>query len=219
MRKHVLSLAVILSLLITVGFTTSSRAEYVGAYLGLVSPHDSDLTSTIFGMGIFTGEFGFDTGITLGGKIGKLVPIPDTPCFWGAELDINYQSFNFESVTLLGTSASVQGDVSALFATGNLLVGYYGEAFRPYAGIGLGLASAEASIDFIGGVPIIDGTEDDTALSWQLLLGADFTINPMVSFFAEYRYAGANFEFVFPGEIDEVDYRTSLLYGGIKFNF
>lgn len=212
-------IVLVLAVVLFFAITPESRAEnYVAGYLGIAVPHESDTDFIVTGIGTFTGKVGFDAGFAIGGKMGTRIPLSDSPSFWGIELDVNAHFPDYTELIYAGYKYPAKGDVSVLFVTGNVLLGYQGEAFQPYAGGGIGLARADVELKTVDGVPI-NNKADDTALGWQILAGMDLPINPRLSFFVEYRYAGANVELVFPGETDEVNYRTSLFYGGLRHRF
>lgn len=197
MRKLTVAAAVIGVL----GFSSVSNAEsYVSAYLGMAIPHDADVSEP----GI-SGTIEFDSGFALGAKAGHW--FKDMPHF-GVQLDLNGHYPDLKSLSALGVTVPISGDVSVNSITANALLRMPEGKIRPYAGVGAGFFMAEIdSIDL--------GNEDDTAFGWQVLAGVDFDIAPKFSIFGEYKYSMADFTF---SGVD-VEYSASQIYGGVTYHF
>lgn len=200
--------------------SSAEKNNYAGVYYGAAFPHVAEATYYFWDLGLYgLGEVNYDSGSTFGGKLGTILPVNNNKDLsWLVELDINAQSVDLKKYHL-GIDYPTVGDLRILSATGNILLGYEGsELIKPYAGFGAGVASAEQYLDNIDGTAYYI-TADDLSFTWLALAGADLVLNERISIFAEYRYAGANFDFDYFGERHEVKYRASLLYGGLKYHF
>lgn len=213
-----------LFLLVSIFFAFSGISygqSYFSLYGGGAIPDDVDWTDNV---GINSaGTISLDNNPTFGFKTGVWFSEGNAP-FIGLELDGNVHFPQWSNITtskafgvnIIPTSATAKAD--SILASGlvNLLLRYPHGPIRPYGGVGAGFAFWA-----IGDQTISAGTfksETDTALAWDILAGIDFHVSNAVSLFAEYKYFVADFSF--PDNIGmDIDYRASLLYGGIIFHF
>ena len=106
-------------------------------------------------------------------------------CNARVEAEVAYRTNKIDEVN----SVKSGGDISVL---SYLVNGYYefdvnSKVWRPYAGVGAGLATAELSGLTIGGVPVSSGPRD-TRFAYQGIAGVGFYVTKHIVFDASYRY-------------------------------
>ncbi len=101
-------------------------------------------------------------------------------------------SNDVDSVTFNGNNFSggaVGGgvDTKSLFINAKYAFDVGSDTFSPFIGAGIGYSKVDSSINYNNGRASIN--DDDTALSYQLLVGTDVNINKNWQGFAQYRYS------------------------------
>jgi len=177
---------------------------------GTFIPTDNDFsaagTDTAFGVtvsGSITGEISFDRGYaaygTLGKKLNDYFSVEGSLGYVKAELDdasfdaaVTVTSGSTNLAITAGGVAALDGDVNALNGKLNLLFHPIGnEKFSPYIGGGLGLVRWEANLDsvtFNGTTLTVNGSEDGTDLSAEMVLGFDAEISDSMTIGGRYTY-------------------------------
>jgi opacity protein-like surface antigen len=151
------------TLLLMLPAAAPARADglYGGLFAGAATYDD---VSAVDG----TVDVEFDTGFTLGGKIGY-----DFSNI-RLESELGYALAEGES------SAGVQSDVDIVRFTGSAYLDVpLGHGFTPYVGAGLGLASLETKDDF---------RDSDTAFTWHGEAGVQIRMTDELSLVPAYRY-------------------------------
>jgi opacity protein-like surface antigen len=101
------------------------------------------------------------------------------PGFGGRiEAELGYSSFEVEGHSVGGAAvASPTGDTTAFTGMVNAYVDAHLGAFRPFAGVGLGMAQVNFNDHGTGATVLMD--DDDTKFAWQLAggVGYDLTSN------------------------------------------
>jgi opacity protein-like surface antigen len=154
-----------------------ASGPYGSVNAGVTILPDSDLDVTISGLGSVSEELSYDSGFTIGGAVGYKIEN------FRYEGEISYQKNDLDSISALGISLPVDGDISFLTF---LVNGYFdfgsGGPLTPYVTAGIGYSNFE----------IGDGgdSEDDNLFTYQLGVGVGFTINENVTLDLRYRYLG-----------------------------
>ena len=127
------------------------------------------------------------------------------------EAELGYRQNDFDELKGFGFgNVDIDGDISALSLMGNIYYDFTTDGgFYPFIGVGLGFANVEADIDN-------GGSEDETELAYQVILGGSFTTSAGFSIDLQYRYFGVD-----DPEFDglEVEYRTHNLMIGLRQSF
>lgn len=157
--------------------TSFSRfGPYVGVRGGAAWVDDTSFNSTAPGAGIITNTYE-DWNLTGSAFAGYEMEF--FPGFGGRiEAELGYSSFEVEGHSQLGASlASPTGDTTAFTGMVNAYVDANLGAFRPFAGVGLGMAQVNFNDHGAGGTVVMD--DDDTKFAWQLAggVGYDLTSN------------------------------------------
>jgi opacity protein-like surface antigen len=205
-------------------FTGVSRGEsYISLYAGGALPNNADWNDNI-GIGA-SGVLDMDNTPVFGVKAGHWFTEANSP-FLGLEVEGNVHFPAWNSVTTdhsLGfllvppVTRGISADTTLVSVLFNGLMRMPQGPVRPYAGAGIGFAVWDIGDQSLATVGTFR-SETDTAFAWDVLAGADFRLNKQLSFFAEYKYFGANFSF--PDFIGmDIDYRASLIYGGLIIRF
>ena len=185
---------------------SSSGAFAAGAYIGVAGGasifHDSDVKTA-----------GYPT-VTASYKTGGGVNINAGASFDGGgriEGEFGYKKADLDKFSVGGHSASATGVDATIYSY--MINGLYDfktqSAFTPYIGGGVGFLKASMNDNGY--------KTDDTALGYQLIVGAGIVVNPTVTIDISYRLQGAASDFNIDGS--DVSYLSSNIYGGLRFNF
>lgn len=157
----------------------------------------------------------FDLGLIGGGAVG--IDIDEN---WRAELEYMYRSNDVDDFGGSEIDAD-SGDFAsvAIMANAEYRFGTSDQAFRPYVGAGLGLIE-EIDFDVEGGDDAGEFS-DRGAFAFQLMAGADYSLNDSWSLGAELRYFDAgSVKLDGDGDRDlEADYRLTSLLLGVRYSF
>ncbi len=220
MKKTTLLLVLALFLAIT----GVARAEsYLSLYSGGAVPNNGDWKDNL-GLAA-DGSINLGNSPTFGVKAGHWFEQEGYPYF-GLEVEGNIHFPDWSSVTtnrfldvivLPPLTRSVSADTTLFSIFFNSILRIPGGPLRPYAGGGLGFAVwniGDQSLATVGTAQ----SETDTAFAWNLFTGVDLPVTKKFSVFMEYKYMGADFSF--PDSIGmDINYRTSLIYGGLVIRF
>ena len=99
------------------------------------------------------------------------------------ELELGYRNYDFEKETRV----KPEGDFSTVSLMANGIYSFDLEGFRPYAGLGLGLAKHSAEIDTAIGV---GGTGEARVFAYQVLAGVGYPLSDRAEVLLGYRYFG-----------------------------
>lgn len=178
---------------------------YMGIAGGLNLMADADID----GLGINT-EADYDSGaagaLTLGFKRAD---------GFRSEFEISGRTNDVGQLRGMG---SARGDVDALTFMGNILYDFqrFGK-FKPYVGLGIGLARVRFdNVTPVGGGSIND---HDMALAFQGIVGMSFDLTDRFEMFGDYRYMGTadlDVQEAVSGATVSADYRNHTLMGGIR---
>ncbi len=178
-------------------------------YLGLGAGGNFMSDADIDGMGIGT-EADHDTGlagaITLGFRRAD---------GFRSEFEVAGRTNDVDQLQGMGTAS---GDIDALTFMGNILYDFqrFGK-FKPYMGLGLGLARVRFdNVSPIGGGSIND---HDMALAFQGIAGMSFELTDRFELFGDYRYMGTadlDVQEATSGTTVSADYRNHTVMGGIR---
>lgn len=172
-------------------YISGEGAWYGGVLGGWASAKTIDATSTSLPGGpSFDLETKLKEGFSLGAVVGRQI----TPLF-RSELEVSYSKFNNDTLSLLGVTSKVGGEISALYVLGNLWADInLSSKFTPYIGGGLGVAFLKNRIDNGG----IDDSDKDQKFAYQLGGGIKYPLSVRTSLDIGYRYKsvlGADFVF------------------------
>ncbi|MEH6444496.1 MAG: OmpW family outer membrane protein [Oceanospirillaceae bacterium] len=99
--------------------------------------------------------------------------------------DVDGVTFNGNNFS--GSAVGGDIDTKSLFINAKYAFDVGSDKFSPYVGAGIGYSKVNSSINYNNGRANIN--DDDTSLSYQLLVGADININKNWQGFAQYRYS------------------------------
>ena len=99
-----------------------------------------------------------------------------------AELELGYREYDFDGTTPI----VVQGEFSTVSLMANGIYSFDLDGFRPYAGLGLGLATHTAEIEKPAGV----GTGEASVFAYQILAGVGYPLSDRAEVLLGYRYFG-----------------------------
>ncbi|MCP1199854.1 outer membrane protein [Notoacmeibacter sp. MSK16QG-6] len=159
---------------------------YASIFGGAAFPHDMEFDATTGDVDLDL-DTGFVVGATAGYRFGRV----------RGELEVSYQRFDADDISVGPVDADVDGDVNAVYILGNAWVDLF--AYRGvgvYAGGGVGAAYIDVDFDVPGfGV----GTDDsDWTVAGQLGAGLTYDVNERVSIDLGYRFKAT-------GDVDFVD--------------
>jgi opacity protein-like surface antigen len=182
------------------GVSTSFAGTYISGNLGAVIVNDSDIDD-----GPFSGEVTFDTGY------GFLAAFGSSNQHSRVELEVGYRKNDFDEIKIDGLGKfDIDGDVSSYSLMGNIYYDFSKEGgFYPFIGVGIGAAYVELDSDDAG-------SEDDTELAYQVILGGSFTSSVGLSIDLQYRYFATD-DLDFDGS--EAEYGTHNLMLGLRQSF
>eukprot|EP00752_Nemacystus_decipiens_P018987 g17043.t1 len=160
---------------------------YVGVRGGAAFADDTSFTSAAPGpVGVLTNEYE-DWNLT--GSVFAGYEMEFFPGFGGRiEAELGYTSLNIEDHLLAGASqAGADGDTSVFSGMVNAYVDAHLGAFRPFAGVGLGMAQVSFNdhSTTAGGVLLDD---DDTNFAWQLSGGVGYDLTDRITLEGLVRY-------------------------------
>lgn len=211
-----LVLSKILAFTLIAGFINSASAQtYFSGNFGAGLLRDSNLTDELEAPGLLL-NIGFDTGYVISGAVGR-----SFPGFRG-EIELSYQdndvgNFTLGGITVDAATAGISGDVSVLTGMFN---GYYdldmGTALTPYitAGVGYSDVNFTFAIDDPD-VGTITEDDSDSAISFQIGVGAGYEISENMVFDLRYRYFTADPKF----GTTSSSFKNHIFTGGIRINF
>ena len=153
---------------------------YVGLKGGAVFLSDTDIDVTLGGVGVGSVDASFDAGWAISGVLGyELNSIIDGAVL-RPELELGYQTNDFDSLGANGVTVSVDGaDVSALYGFVNLYADIpIGDQTDFILGGGLGFASVDIDPDDV----------DDTGFAYHLDAGLGYDFSPNLTAELTYRY-------------------------------
>lgn len=172
---------------------TSMAGDCVWPYIGVV------------GGAAFTGSNTVDIadGYSVGGVAGLEY------CNSRIEAEVTYRSSHIDQLTLGSVSGNFH--LMSYMLNGLLEIDVNSKKWRPYLGLGAGLASADISSITSGGVQISGGTSA-TKFAYQGIAGIGYFLTPNLVIDGSYRYFSTS-KYRFDGLA--VDYGThNLLLGG-----
>lgn len=193
MKFHVILAAVVLST--TAATSAMAAGPYVGAAAGVSVFHDSDLS-----LGGDTAELSYDMGgavnVSAGYDFGGL----------RVEGEFGYKGADVDKLE----GIKVEGDATIMSLMAN---GFYdfkmASPVTPFVGVGIGFIKGELDDGF--------DSSDDTALGYQLSVGAAMQVAPNVHVDLTYRYQSTFSDFKMDGV--DVSYGSSNVLAGVRLNF
>jgi len=224
-----LAVAMVLGGPVAVG--AEERDFYVGFYLGVSQPLESDFTvrDSAAATESLVLDVGFDGSFLLGFKAGRYFPRKagsPWPQF-GVELDI-YAFDADQDVEKVQPTADVSDfrnihvETLALNVLARYPLGRSAELpngrFQVYAGVGGGIERARAEVP--GFIPFTTVAEDrDVGPVFQGLAGVKVFFTPHLALFAEYKYSQASHTLHLRGITETFDLRVNHVYGGFAYHF
>lgn len=229
-RAVVASLAAAILCLGSAGMAQDRDSGLYAAFSGLlVVPQDSELSGPAEDSTL-TLEFSTNTGFGVLAAAGYRLPSG-----LRAELELGYRGFDFDKVSRVAIetedasgSSDVNIPISGDFRTISFMAnGIYSltlSGFRPYAGLGVGLASTTLKIDPFTFKDLDDadaayagGEETKTVLAYQGMAGIGYQLSDRSEAWLGYRYFGTgNLDF---GEGVEATYATHNFEIGLLYRF
>lgn len=140
---------------------------------------------------------------------------------WRFEAELSGRDSELEAAPLLDPG----GDIQATALMANVFYEFGAGPIRPYAGLGLGVASVELEATFTPPLQTVAVADDDTAFAYQFMAGAAFEVSPRITLDFGYQY------FSTPGVETEgaqtpalvlpvdVDYSQHALVAGVRWRF
>lgn len=161
----------------------SHVGPYVGVRGGFGMADDTDFT---IGLGRVTNEYE-DWNLTGSGFVGYEAQF--FPGFGGRlEGELGLSSFEVENHRLGGAvQAGSTGETSALFGAVNAYVDADLGLFRPFAGVGIGMASVDFDNHGTTGLGTVMN-DDDTAFLWQVSGGVGYQMTDQITLEGMVRY-------------------------------
>jgi opacity protein-like surface antigen len=196
-----------LALLICPVSFASAASPYVSGSIGLAMPGDSEVSVN----GTHVGDYQYNTGYALAGAVGL------DGSMYRLEAEIGYQSSSVDKAVVIdGTVLDVDGDVElsvmSYMANGYIDFELPMSPIKPFITAGAGLANAEISGDEL------DIAEDDTVFAWQIGAGAGFSVAPMVTLDARYRYFAAS-DLSFSDDTIKIGLNSHSVLLGVRVGF
>lgn len=165
--------------------TFDEKRFYVSAFIGASFLDDNTFENVVTGASPVV-NLDYDTGIFLGGAIGK--EFGDN---FRAEIELSYLNSDIDQLDFTGNAVSpdaIIGDAefSSVNLAANILVDFdTGGLITPYIGGGLGVAFTDIEAVYAPG-PRLD--DSDTNFLLQGIIGASAPLNDTTDFFVEGRY-------------------------------
>lgn len=167
----------------------------------------------------------FDTGYLVSGAIGYSFDNIERfgPGFWN-NVSIEIEGFygeneNDEIANFIGLSGSLDEQTTA---TGGMVNVYYesetGTDWRPYVGVGIGVANVELEAR-LNGLSIVD--DDDTVFAYQARAGVRYELTPNTRISVGYRFfetADPEFNLSGGGSF-ETEYQSHTVEVGLRYKF
>ena len=174
---------------------------YYSANMGVVAVEDSSIDD-----GNDSGEMSFDDGFAATGALGDALGNG-----MRVEMELGYRVNDLNKISVAGFgSTGIGGNLKTISLMGNAYYDFLNDGpFKPFIGVGAGVADIEADIDLVG-------TEDDTVFAYQIAAGGSLTVNDHLSIDVQYRYFATedpNFDGL------KAEYATHNLFFGLRFNF
>lgn len=206
-----LSLAAVLILWSPGALSQQTRLEWygeVGAGVAFQSETDLDQLGIPF-------STDYDTGFIVSGSLGtqsKVIRL---------EAELVYFENDYDSISVLGSSAPLDGDVSFFGGLVNIFYDFEtGSPWRPFVGAGAGYAQVSINDASTLGIPFAD--DDDAVFAYQFKLGLAYQYNAATDFLINYRYLGTedlefSDAFGFPFSADGIQNHS--IQAGVRFRF
>jgi outer membrane autotransporter protein len=215
MNKKIV-LTKLLMFLVVSGFMQSAAAQtYFSGNIGAGLLRDSRLTDDVDAPGLELGV-GFDTGYVFSAAVGRAFP------GFRGELELSYQendvgNFSLDGITVDAAAVGISGDTSVL--TG-MINGYYdldmGTALTPYISAGVGYSDVDFTFTIDDpDVGTISEDDSDSAISFQIGVGAGYQISDNMVFDLRYRYFTADPKF----GTTSSSFKNHIFTGGLRINF
>jgi opacity protein-like surface antigen len=157
----------------------------------------------------------YDTGFIVSGSLGRQSEIIRL------EAELVYFQNDYDSISVLGLSAPLDGDLSFVGGLVNIFYDFEtGGPWRPFIGAGAGYAQVSINDASTVGIPFAD--DGDSAFAYQFKLGVSYQYSATTDFLISYRYLGSEeLEFTdafgFPFSSDGV--QSHSLEVGLRFRF
>lgn len=172
----------------------------------------------------------FDSDITFSGAVGYSLDLegPLDPRF---ELEIGYREDDIDQININGNDVSGNGPAGGDFEVTtylvNALVDYdLGNGFKPYVGVGVGVADIQANANYLNGAGVqFNLQESETVFAAQGIVGASYGVTERIELFGDARYLAtseAEFERVNAAGATtdhEGDYNSFSINTGIRYKF
>ncbi len=157
----------------------------------------------------------YDTGFIVSGSLGKQSEIVRL------EAELVYLENDYDSISILGLNAPLEGDVSFFGGLVNIFYDFdTGSPWQPFLGAGAGYAQVSINDASTLGIPFAD--DDDSVFAYQFKLGLAYRYNAATDFLISYRYLGTeelefSDAFGFPFSSDGV--QSHSVQAGLRFRF
>ena len=197
MKRNFIGIAVLAILVIpAICFATPPRpGPYASVFLGVSIPEDMDVTTTYFGdPQQYDDRVEFDPGIFTGGTAGFDFG------YVRLEGEISYRYSDMDSITAKTEGFefnSVDGNLGVFSMMANAWFDFHNASLiTPYWGGGIGFAVLDQDDTYVvdpqGGSGVLYPGDDDTVFAYQLGVGIEIALNPMMSLDIGYRYFGTS---------------------------
>jgi len=157
----------------------------------------------------------YDTGYVVSGSVGRQFPESRL------EAELLYSENDLDSLSVLGLSAPLDGDVSVFGGLANIFYDFdTGTRWQPFIGAGAGYAVVSINDASTLGIPFAD--DDDSVFTYQFKLGAAYRYNPTTDFLINYRFLGTEdleFTDAFGATFSAEGIENHSLQMGVRFRF
>lgn len=197
MKRSLIAATLLMTLVVPAVCTAAAPrpGPYLSGFLGVSVARDSDVTTDVFGNGIFNDRVEFDPGINVGGTFGYDFGVVRL------EGELSYKQAEIRSITDQADGfrfGNPDGSLGALAMMFNAFLDLHNDSrVTPYLGGGIGFAALHLSDTF--GTDVRSGvservllypSDNDTVFAYQGGAGLDIAISRQFSIDLGYRYLG-----------------------------
>ncbi len=216
-KQHLL--AVVAVVFLTASNAAADSGWYTGINLGLNYQEDQQNLGPSRAV-----DLDFDTGLLFSGHLGYKFRGSEFGRF-RAEAELSYRENDVDEIFFNGAEQNGRGEEEVLAGLVNLYYDFnlLSKRFKPFVGVGIGIANIEADVSYAAA--FID--DDDTAFAYQLLIGGEYLLTREISLVGDARFFVLDdpelTRFGGPAPVDFVDleseYDSFSLSVGLRYNF
>ncbi|WP_022666741.1 outer membrane protein [Desulfospira joergensenii] len=211
-RKLILTIAMALCVMMTMGTATAGEGYYLGVQSGMTWVEDTNTSGTSGEM-----DSGYAVGITGGYDFGM----------FRVEAEGSYRENDIDKIVIFGNPTTCGGDISSTSLMFNGYVEFENKTqITPYVGAGLGINRIEhKGYAKYGGGTTVNFDTSETVFAWSVTAGLAWNLSDTLALDLSYRYltsqdvdtAGtSNWGFTSRGQID---YEVQNILIGLRWYF